>query len=142
MKTPKTTKTTFLKPTFYGLPDSAHTLTVQDFFPNGKFISIETLNAHTGGNLMQMQYNNLKFHIKCKIGVNKTYDAIPKLNLPQKKHTHATISSLMVSIKKDQPHTEKSLHGQTKILTYTILPNGKLSFVIILSQEFMSSNQC
>ena len=44
---------------------------------------------------MHMQYTNLKAHIKNKVGPNKTYDAIPKLKLPQKKHTHSTIKSLI-----------------------------------------------
>ena len=99
-KVPKSSKTTFLRPTFYGLPDNAHTLTVQDFYPNGKFITLATLNALTNSNLMQMQYKSLEFHIKSKIGLNKHYDAIPKLNLPQKRHTHSTIGSLFKNIKK------------------------------------------
>ena len=49
---------------------------------------------------MPMQYNNLAFQIKSKIGANKMYDAIPKLRLPQKIHTHSTIGSLLSSIKK------------------------------------------
>ena len=109
MKMPKSSKTTFLKPTFYGLPDTAHTLTVQDFYPNGKFITLDTLNTLTGSNLMQMQYNNLKYHIKSKIGANKSYDAIPKLNLPQKPFTHCTIGSLM-------KHTSKGSGTYRKII--------------------------
>ena len=46
-KMPNSFKTTFLKPTFYGLPDRAHTLTVQDFYPNGRFISLTSLNTIT-----------------------------------------------------------------------------------------------
>ena len=95
---PNSSKTTFLKPTFFGLPDTAHTFTVQDFYPNGKFIPLATRNMLTGSNLMPMQYNNLAFQIKSKIGANN--DAIPKLRLPQKIHTHSTIGSLMSSIKK------------------------------------------
>ena len=94
-KLPNSTKTTF-----FGLPDKAHTLTVHDFYPNGKFIPLATLNVLTESNLMQMQYNNLAYHIKSKIGANKMYDSIPTLILPQKKHTHSTIGSLMSSIKK------------------------------------------
>ena len=70
-KLPNNSKHTFLKPTFYGLPDSAHTLTVKDFFPNGKFISLGTLNTLTSSNLMLMQYKNLEFHIRNKICANK-----------------------------------------------------------------------
>ena len=46
---------------------------------------------------MQMQYEILKAHIKNKVGLNKFYDAIPKLKLPQKKHTHSSIKSLMIN---------------------------------------------
>ena len=31
---------------------------------------------------MKMQYDNLKAHIKSKIGTNKFYDAVPLMNLP------------------------------------------------------------
>ena len=34
MKMPGSSKTTLLKPTFYGIPDTAHTLSVKDFYPN------------------------------------------------------------------------------------------------------------
>ena len=70
-KLPMSNKTAFLRPTFYGLPDSAHMLTLQDFFPSGKFISQTALNTITGSNLMQMQYKNLEAHIKSKVGINK-----------------------------------------------------------------------
>ena len=96
-KYPNSKKTTFLTPTFYGLRDSAHTLTLGEFFPNGVFIEKNSLNTLTGSNLMQMQYENLKAHIKNKVGLNKFYDAIPKLKLPQKKHTHSSIKSLMIN---------------------------------------------
>ena len=85
---PNSKKTTFLTPTFYGLQDSAHTLTLIELFPHGKFIDKDTLNTLTGSNLMEMQYNNLRAHINHRVGPNKFYDAIPKLKLPKKKHTH------------------------------------------------------
>ena len=91
-------KCTFLTPTFYGLPDSAHTLTLSDFFPNGRFIEKANLNTLTGANLMEMQYNNLKVHVKNKVGPNKFYDAIPKFKLPQKQHTHSSTLSLMLNV--------------------------------------------
>ena len=94
-KVPNTKQVTYLSPTFYGLPDTAHTLTLSQFFPGGRFIEREDLNALAFSNLMPMQYNNLKAHIRSKVGQNKTYDAIPKLNLPQKLHTHSTVISLM-----------------------------------------------
>ena len=106
-KIPNSKKVTFLTPTFYGLPDSAHTLALKDFFPNGKFIERENLNTLTQANLMQMQYTNLKAHIKNKVGHNKVYDAIPKLKLPQKKHTHSTIKSLMQNTAHGSGHYRK-----------------------------------
>ena len=117
---PNSSKTTFLKPNFYGLPDTAHTLAVQDFYPNGKFITLDTLNTLTGSNLMLMQYKNLEFHIKSKIGLNKLYDAIPKLNLPQKKHTHSTIGSLMKNTNKGSGKYRKIISRSQK---YTDIHN-------------------
>ena len=64
---------------------------------------------------MQMQYNNLAFQIKSKIGANKMYDAIPKLSLPQKRHTHSTIGSLMSSIKKGSGKYRKIIFRAHKI---------------------------
>merc|ERR1712240_366252 len=98
-KMPNSKKDTFLTPTFYGLPDSAHTLSLKDFFPNGIFIERNCLNTLARANLMHMQYTNLKAHIKTKVGPNKHYDAIPKMKLPQKEHTHSTVKSLMKSVK-------------------------------------------
>ena len=94
---PNSKKKTFLTPTFYGLKDSAHTLKLIELFPHGKFIDKDPLNSLTGANLMEMQYNNLRAHIKHRVGPNKFYDAIPKLKLPQKEHTHCTIKSLMTN---------------------------------------------
>ena len=42
------------------------------------------------------------------------YDAIPKLNLPQKQHTHSTISSLMSSIKKGSGTYRKIISRSNK----------------------------
>ena len=67
-KMPNSKKETFLTPTFYGLPDSAHTLSLKDFFPNGVFIERNCLNTLARANLMHMQYTNLKAHIKNKVG--------------------------------------------------------------------------
>ena len=50
-KAPNTKKDTYLTPTFYGLPDTAHTLTLADFFPGGKFIEINSLNILCQSNL-------------------------------------------------------------------------------------------
>ena len=90
---------TFLKPTFYVLLDRHHTMTVKDFFPRSVFITPLELNTLTNSTIMPMQYNNLKAHIRSKIGHNKHYDAIPSMNMPHKKIKN-NITSLMTSIKK------------------------------------------
>ena len=73
-----------LKPTFYGLPDRFHTLTVCDFYPGGAFISNLNLNTLIDSTIIKMQYDNLKALIKSKIGKNKYYDAVPLLNQAKK----------------------------------------------------------
>ena len=99
-KQPNTKQRTFLKPTFYGIPDRYHTLTLKDFFPSGSFITNEALNTLTESQVHPLQYTNLKHHIKSHIGHNKKYDAIPKGSLPQKKHTYATTLKQMTTIRK------------------------------------------
>ena len=84
-KLPRGKKETFLKPTFYGIPDNFHTLTVRDLYPGGSFISHAVLNTLTGQTIIKMNYDNLKAHVKTKIGKHKHFDAIPLMNLPQKK---------------------------------------------------------
>ena len=151
-KLPNSSKTTFLRPTFYGLPDSAHILSVQDFYPNGKFITLATLNTLAGSNLMHMQYKNLEFHIKSKIGLNKLYDAIPKLNLPQKKHTHSTIGSLMKSTNKgsgkyrkiiSRSHKYTDIHNphrwNTKINDNMVTRSHVKQSMINLQSKYLSS---
>ena len=153
MKMPNSSKTTFLKPTFYGLSDTAHTLTVEDFYPNGKFISLENLNTKTNSNLMQMQYKNLQFHIKSKIGLNKMYDAIPKLNLPQKLNTHRTISSLMKNTKKGsntyrkiiaRSHKSSDVHNpakwKTKLKESLVTKKHVKQSIINLHSKYISSD--
>ena len=86
-KQPNSCKQTFLTPTFYGIPDTLHTLTLKDFFQAGTFITNINLNLITNSNIMNLQYLNLKNHIQTHIGHNKKYDAIAKEKLPQK-NTH------------------------------------------------------
>ena len=63
-KLPNSTKTTF-----FGLPDKAHTLTVHDFYPNGKFIPLAILNVLTESKCnTTIQHTTLKANlvqIKC-----------------------------------------------------------------------------
>ena len=94
------TKKIFLTPTFYGIPDKYHTLTLKDLFPQGAFITHVSLNRLTNSTLINMQYQNLKSHIKAHIGPNKKYNAIALEKLPQKRHTYSTASELLQSIKK------------------------------------------
>ena len=103
-KQPNNNQKTFLKPTFYGIPDTYHTLTLKDFFNTGSFITNDALNTLTESRIHPMQYTNLKSHIRSHIGQNKKYDAIPIENLPQKKHTYSNTTSLMESIKKGSGH--------------------------------------
>ena len=106
-KQPNNNQKTFLKPTFYGIPDTYHTLTLKDFFNTGSFITNDALNTLTESRIHPMQYTNLKSHIRSHIGQNKKYDAIPIENLPQKKHTYSNTTSLMESIKKGSGHYRK-----------------------------------
>ena len=99
-KQPNSQKKVFLTPTFYGIPDTNHTLTVKDLFPRGMFISITSLNQLTATTIMPMQYFNLKQHIKAHIGPTKKYDAIALEKQPQKIHTFSTVAGLFLSIKK------------------------------------------
>ena len=99
-KQPNTKQRTFLKPTFYGIPDKYHTLALKEFFQSGSFITNEALNTLTESKVHPLQYANLKHHIKNHIGHNKKYDAIPKENLPQKKYTYVSTTNLMASIPK------------------------------------------
>ena len=83
-KQPNSNKTTFLTPTFYGIPDTYHTLTIKDLYPGGAFIANAALNQLTNSTIMDMQYKNLRKHIRTHIGQNKKYDAIAIERLPQK----------------------------------------------------------
>ena len=99
-KQPNSLKQTFLTPTFYGIPDTHHMLTLKDFFPAGVFITNEQLNQRTNTIIMDLQYLNLKNHIKAHVGHHKKYDAIPIENFPQKKHTYSTIYEFFHNVKK------------------------------------------
>ena len=97
-KLPNSTKRTFLTPTFYGIPDTYHTLTLKDLYPRGSFVTNATLNQITSTSIMNMQYQNFKNHIKAHIGPNKKYDAIPLEKLPQKKFTYSNSAGLLHNI--------------------------------------------
>ena len=99
-KQPNSKQTTFLRPTFYGIPDTYHTLTLKDLYPAGTFITNEGLNTLTNSTILNMHYNNLKNHIKSHIGPNKKYDAIAKERLPQRKNTFSNTTDFMKSIHK------------------------------------------
>jgi hypothetical protein len=123
-KQPKNKKEVFLKPTFYGIPDKFHTLTVQELYPGGLFIKIPALNTLTDSKIIKMQYDNLKAHVKAKIGTNKFYDAIPLMNLPQKINTHSNITTLMQSIKKGSGKYRSILQKKWSKETYIPLQTG------------------
>ena len=88
-------KKCFLTPTFYGIPDIYHTLTLKDLHPGGTFITNASLNELTNTTIMHMQYQNLKNHVRAHIGPNKKYDAIALEKLPQKKHSYSTLAALL-----------------------------------------------
>ena len=99
-KQPNTKEKVFLKPTFYGISDTFHTLSIKDLYPSGIFISNEALNTLTATTIQNLQYLSLKNHIKTHIGPGKKYDALAKEKLPQKKFTHSNTNDLMNSITK------------------------------------------
>ena len=112
-KNPDNKSTIHLTPGFYGIPERYHTLKVIDFFPGGIFISKENLEEKIEKRMVALSYTNLKSHIKSKIGHQKKYQAIP-LKCVQKKGTHPTIKSLMVSIKKGSGVYRKILNRGEK----------------------------
>ena len=82
-------KQIYLTPTFYGIPDIHHILTLKDMYPGGRFITNASLNQLTNTTVIQMQYQNLKNHIRAHIGPNRKYDAIPLEKQPQKRKLSA-----------------------------------------------------
>ena len=85
-------------PGFYGIHERHHTISVEELFPRGTFITKEAFEDKIEARIVQLNYNNLKSHIKSKIGQYKTYQAVP-LRCKQRKGTHPTIRSLMVKNK-------------------------------------------
>ena len=100
-----------------------------------------------------MQYNNLKAHIKDKVGQNKHYNAIPKMKLPQKEQTHSTVKSLMKGVKRDsgvyrkiiaRSHKPTDIHIPSKwrakladnLITRTQLKQARIN----LHTKFIGSN--
>ena len=98
-KQPNSNKTTFLTPTFYGIPDTFHTLTIKDLHLGGTFITNVALNQLTNSTIMDMQYKNLRKHIRAHIGQNKKYDAIAMEIIPQKIFTYSTPIGLLKATK-------------------------------------------
>ena len=76
-KNPDNKSIIHLTPGFYGIPETHHSLKVIDFYPRGTFISKEALEEKIEVTLVELSYNNLKSHIKAKIGQQKKYQAIP-----------------------------------------------------------------
>ena len=73
-----------LKPTFYGIIDIHHKITVERMYPGGFFIEKAVLKELTGSQIIQLGYFSLKTHIKSKIGPHKKYNGVP-LRCPHKK---------------------------------------------------------
>ena len=70
-KNPDNNATVHLTPGFYGIPERYHTLNVTDLFPRGTFISKENLEQKIESRMVPLSYNNLKNHVKSKIGQHK-----------------------------------------------------------------------
>ena len=108
-KQPNTKQKTYLKPTFYGIPDDFHSLSLKELYPTGTFISNTALNTLTSTTIQTMNYHNLRNHIRAHIGPGKKYDAIAKEKMPQKIHTHANTHDLMY-------HTKQGSGSYRKII--------------------------
>ena len=67
-KHPNDNTTVHLTPGFYGTPEGNHTLSVEELFPRGIFISKELLEEKIEPRMVLLSYNNLKNHVKSKIG--------------------------------------------------------------------------
>ena len=57
---PNSKKLAYLKPTFYGISDNFHTLTVEQMYPGGSFIGKNDLEAITGAQIIPLSYLGLK----------------------------------------------------------------------------------
>ena len=75
------------------------TLSLLKNFFQGEYLSPRKyLSKKLKASIVQLIYNNLKTHIRSKIGQYKTYQGIP-IRCKQRKGTHCTIRSLMVKNK-------------------------------------------
>ena len=74
---PNSKKLACLKPTFYGISDNFHTITVEQMYPGGSFIGKNALEDMIGAQIIPLSYIGLKSHIKSKIGPNKKYNGVP-----------------------------------------------------------------
>ena len=63
-KQPKKNSLVHLTPGFYGIDERHHTITNEEFFPRGTFITKKGNEAKIDARIVQMNYNNLKNHIK------------------------------------------------------------------------------
>ena len=95
---PRTKQLTHLTPSFYGIPNSFHTLRLIDFYPNLSFITNQDLNTMTNTTIIPLDYKNFEKHIKRNVGLNKTYDSIVK-KTPQRKHTKNNTHDFTIAIK-------------------------------------------
>ena len=57
---PHKNKQVHLTPGFYGISEKHHTLTIEDFFPRGTFITKETIEIKIEAKVIQINYKNLK----------------------------------------------------------------------------------
>ena len=86
-KNPDNNSTVNLTPGFYGISERYHTLSVIDLFPRGTFISKENLEQKTETRMVALSYNNLKNHVKSKIGQQKKIPGNPLEMHPKERFT-------------------------------------------------------
>ena len=63
-KQPNNNTTVYITPGFYGIPERNQTISVEELFPRGIFISKELLEEKIEARMVQLSYNNLKNHVK------------------------------------------------------------------------------
>ena len=94
-KQPRKKQPIHLTPTFYGLPNSFHTLKIKDLYQNLAFKTPDQIFTLTGTRMIPLKYSNLKAHVTQFIGHNKKYDAVVKEILPQKEHTSSNTTDFI-----------------------------------------------
>ena len=110
----KCKQSTYLTPTFYGLEDQHHTLSVMDFYEAMAFKTVDQIELTTGTKLSTIQYASLKGHITSHIGHHKKYDGLVKETTPQKKYTFSNTKDFLNNNKKGSGTIKKIINRKNK----------------------------